>query len=410
MASKKDGFLEEELEDYYFENAKKGIVLTVDELVSWCKDRGMAAPTRSSLRNLRNRWKHLAAHSRFSKPASYMGAMIDKPGQIQIDMFHFKPELSAFNAGCKYFLVGRDVLSQKIACYPCTNKKQTTWEQGVAWMIKHDFPHVQTITTDRDSAVTGTKFQKKIKELYDIDWDHLRSRSKAYAAENGGKLMKTWLSTGLDAKKAEGKLDPRERNNWVGMVQGIVDHYNSLPTKGSTMPRRDVNKSNYLDMLAQRFGAKDPTPLMNLGQATNFSPKMAGLLFRYPVGQKVLLARSANYSEVAGAFNKHSVRGSFGLTPYVVTEQVLKSGGPYFLTPCYRLANLQGLYYQRELRALQAGSVRTVATAAAAAAAAAAVVEELPLAATTTTTTTTTTAPPQSPRRSSRIKKQQPPP
>lgn len=335
----------EQLEEKFLSLAKKGIVLSVEDLEKICKNENLGVFTRASLCQMRYRWKFTAMHSRWTKPSHYMAASVEKLGNIFIDMAEFKPNLAVANKQIKYFLVAIDSLSQLAAVVPCVNKKQSTWETAINSMIVEKcFPYMHCFFTDRDVAVTGAAFQSKVKEKYGVNWHFLPSRSKSFAAERFIRFMKDRLAIAL-AANAKGD------NRWIDAIPVITAYYNDAFVTGTKIRRRDVTKENYLDLLEEKWGVKDATLLMNSRVAKSFSPALYKKLFKFSPGEKVLLSRSANYLTKAkeGAFFKKSVHGSYGSQVFEIIEGVLKSSSKFFYTPCYRLSNLQGLFYETEL-------------------------------------------------------------
>jgi hypothetical protein len=172
------------VERHYFKNARSGIILTAADLRQYCKSEGVKpVPTVKEMKSLRYRWKYIGLHARWKKPPHYVGASIDKLGNISVDAGEFQKNLAVSNKNRFILLVGVDLLSQKISCVAFPNKKTESWEKGLVQFITKDFPCAHTIITDRDVAISSVKFQAKMKSKYDVDWIHLRNRSKSYAAE-----------------------------------------------------------------------------------------------------------------------------------------------------------------------------------------------------------------------------------
>jgi hypothetical protein len=333
------------LRDHYWSRAAEGVVPSAHELRVWARKRGHAVGLRQ-IRQLRHLWKATARHSRWVKPPVYMGASIDKLGNIFVDMAHFMPHLRVFNKQCKYFLVAVDSFSQKLACLASANATQATWEKGVIACKEHHFPVVSCIVSDRDTAVAGETFQRAMRERYGIRWIHLRSRSKAFHAERMIRYCKERLSQAMQASAERGDAN---KNNWIRHVGPMVDDYNSRFISGTTFRRRDASPANYLAILEQKYGFVNPTTVFNSSVSGNFSSRMGAMLFKYPVGARVLLSREADYTgKQRGAFAKKSVTGSYG-NAYRVSRRLLKSNGKFFLSPVYGLEGLEGLFYESEL-------------------------------------------------------------
>jgi hypothetical protein len=338
------------MEDHYFAKARMGITLSVERLRAYAAKNKLGFNERQAS-SLRYRWKQTAKYSRYRRPPKYVGSSVDRLGNLMIDLGEFHKKLAHFNRGCKYFIVGVDCLSQKLSCIPVKVKDQAAWEYAVKEMKAKHYRLIKTIITDRDTAVAGKAFQNRIKRELGINWIHLKNRSKAYKAERMIAFMKQRLSMALELNKKGDK-------NWVQHIDSIVNDYNEQFIKGTNIRRRDASKKNYMQILEQKLKTKDPTPYFNLAVSGDFSPQLAAKLFKYRVGQRVLLAIRADYTADVidkGAFYKPTVRGNFGKV-YTISERLLKSNSDLFLSVVYRLQELDGLFYDSELKpALFAG-------------------------------------------------------
>jgi len=240
----------EKMEATYNEAAARGIILSHGDLVALRKKLGLQSKvTTAELRTLRYRQKFLAMHSRTRYPAPhFVTASISKLGNVFLDMADFFPRLRVFNKQCSYFLVGVDSLSQKLACYPFPNKSRASWEKGVRLMLEKDFAYVTTFVSDRDTAVSGEAFQRRIKKELGIDWLHLPSRDKSFLAEEKIGYLKDRLSQGMKMRA------PPKDKVWVDLIEGVVADFNNRYVTGTKIRRVDVTKSNQLDILQQRHG------------------------------------------------------------------------------------------------------------------------------------------------------------
>lgn len=335
----------EKLEQHYFNQARQGIVLSVKDLQEYCKQSSAISPkpTVAQLTKLRYRWKYIALHARWKKPPHYVGSSIDRLGNIFVDVGIFKQNLAVQNKQRYILLVGTDLLSQKISCIAFPNKSQQSWEKGLVQMIEKDFPVVRCFVTDRDTAISGEAFQKKIKTKYGVDWVHLRNRSKSFAAERVLRYLKDRLSTALS-------LNDKGDNRWLSHLDTIVADYNQRLVKGTNIRRQDATKANQMKLLAQKFKVKDFEPIFNTSVVGNFSKRMFKAIgSKYIVGSKVLLSRSANYNLKSDAFTKKSELGSYGKKVYTVTNVFLKSNSKHFYSLMYKLKGMEGIFYSTEL-------------------------------------------------------------
>jgi hypothetical protein len=144
---------------------------------------------------------------------------------------------------------------------------------------------------------------------------------------------------------------------WIKHCQSICDSYNSGPVPGSTIPRNQVTKESYGDLLAQLKGTNDPWMAQNVGTSTNFSPWMQKKLFKFHLGQKVLVARASDYTQRSqqnkegGSWFKRSVHGAWSPVVRTVTELWLKDSH-FYLSTCYSVSGIPNAkFYEQDLLA-----------------------------------------------------------
>lgn len=138
-------------------------------------------------------------------------------------------------------------------------------------------------------------------------------------------------------------------NKWWTLLNGIVSDYNSKFIPGTRLKRSSVHKYNFMECLSQLYKSKDPTMLFHVSAGRNFSAKTRRRIFAFKVGARVLVRSDANYKLRQSTLSKRSVTGAYGRRSYVVSEQILKSCSDLYLTPCYKLTGLTGVFYQQEL-------------------------------------------------------------
>jgi PAS domain-containing protein len=161
------------------------------------------------------------------------------------------------------------------------------------------------------------------------------------------RFLKERLSTALRAN-GDGK--------WVRLLDGICRDYNDDFVRGTTVRRSQVNQHNYLDLLEQLFRSPEPTMRFNMAETFRSPSGLSRFLWKYKVGDRVLLARRVDY-DLRGRhhFEKPSVTGSFGPTVYLVTSCTTKKNWQLFICPVYTLSRrqdgvpLSGKFYEVEL-------------------------------------------------------------
>jgi hypothetical protein len=333
----------EALEKHYLALAKTGILLTDKEMQDYSKSEDLKPrPTLEQIRSMRSRSEYIANHARWVKPPHFVKSSIDRLGNIFIDVGIYKQNLRVVNKGHFILLVAVDLLSQRISCYTFPNKSRQSWERGIAKFVK-DFPCIRCFITDRDTAISSISYQESVFETYGIKWVHLRNRSKSYAAEKALAYLKSRVSQGL-ALQAKGD------NKWLGILASVIKDYNERFVKGTNIRRIDVDKSNELQVLAQKFKVEEFTPIFNTSVFGSFSKKMyKSIGFKHAKGDKVLLSRSANYNLKSDAFLKKSVEGSYGKTVYEVSNVFLKASADGYFVKMLTLKNLHGIFYSSEV-------------------------------------------------------------
>lgn len=156
-------------------------------------------------------------------------------------------------------------------------------------------------------------------------------------------------------KYCKGRLAVAERKlgdgRWVFAVDGLVKEYNSRIIPGTGDVRRsDVSKMNYLELLEKLYKSGEPTALMNMSVSGQSS--LAPFVWKYDVGDKVLLARKVS-SEISASkrfFEKEAVRGAYGPKVYEIEARKTKLNSKLFLCATYALVGLPGqLFYQTDL-------------------------------------------------------------
>jgi hypothetical protein len=136
---------------------------------------------------------------------------------------------------------------------------------------------------------------------------------------------------------------------WVRFIEELCSHYNSQIVPGTTMKRSQIHSGNYMRFLNQLYRTSDASLYFNSFSLGAFSKDMGAKLFKFNIGDKVLLSIKANWKLKKGAFSKPSVEGNFGEEVFRVVSRSLKHSSKFFITPCYELSNISGLFYESEL-------------------------------------------------------------
>lgn len=153
---------------------------------------------------------------------------------------------------------------------------------------------------------------------------------------------------------------------WVRHLPGVLRDFNNSKIKGTDVKRSSVNHTNYLDLLGKLRHTSEPSLLFNMTEAFNAPSGLARFLWRYSLGDKVLLARRVDYAiKNRSYFEKPSVSGTFGPRVYTVVACRTKLNAEYFLCPIYGISSpgtgrLSGYFYESELSPALFDQVRPV--------------------------------------------------
>jgi len=214
-------------------------------------------------------------------------------------------------------------VTNRLFVFPSGDKATKSWLEAIQAFIEI-VGNVKTIFSDRDSVATAPKFLEKMRDKYGLAWQFLKKGSKSYLAERYIGFVKTKLSQALLH---------RQTKNWIQFVEPIVTEYNAEKIAGTDFRRRQINNENFYTFLAQFLKTDDPELLFNGSRTGDFlSEKWNKKLFRFQLGQKVLLARRSNWKKFEGdpdhksyTFLKASTKGGFGDKVFTVSGRQLRA-------------------------------------------------------------------------------------
>ena len=144
---------------------------------------------------------------------------------------------------------------------------------------------------------------------------------------------------------------------WIDYVEHLCKEYNKEKIDNTSYSRTSVNKVNFDHFLSQMFKTKHPDLLFNSFKAGPFeNPTWNKIAFKFDLGEKVLLARRANWLETEEklkTLDKISKIGGFGPTVFTISGRQLRtSKDRKSFIPCYSLLELGTSlhFYQNELK------------------------------------------------------------
>jgi hypothetical protein len=338
----------ETLEKYFNTKFDKtGVALTASQLYSYAKEKRLKNVTKKKIYNFLNIQPDVAQFGQARKTQEYQSTGVIRPGVYHIDYGEFHKEWAGSNGGHTGFLVAVENFTNRLFVIPTKGKGTAEWERAIQEFIelKRD---VRTICSDRDSVATSPKFLASMYNTYKIVWKYLRKGHKAYLAERYIGFTKTKLSQALLHKGGK---------NWIQFVAPLVDEYNKEKIAGTSYRRQAVTRANFNHFLSQFLKTSDPELDFNQFKAGPFlSREWNRKIFKFNLGQKVLLARKANWKdggEKLKSFTKISSVGGFGRKVFTVTGRQLrgsKAGKSY--VPVYSLGELGPAmhFYTNELK------------------------------------------------------------
>ena len=343
------------MERRYLEQARQGIVMSPQDLLTWGKKQKhtqqQQLPTRAWLQNMRLKFAETAAFASAKKPQTFMAPSFTRWGTVMIDlgMYGDNAKTRWHNKGCGAFILGVECISKKLCVVPVSDKASASWQQAITIMVETEFDGVSVVLSDREAALTSATFRKAMQANFGVDIRHLKTRHKAFLAERYIRFVKERLSTAMRFNK------PKDLN-WTRHAVTLVKEFNSRVIEGTNVRRNDVNKNNYMHLLSQLMNVADPDVVMNMSTSANHSLRVQKALWRYAVGDLVLLLKGLTAGEKATTFAKPSVWGRFNTSQvYTVSDLVLKRDQTMALVPVYKLSTmgkmLSGLFYERELKA-----------------------------------------------------------
>lgn len=344
--------------------AKKKVALTGTQLLATAREKKLKVTPAEVYAYLRERVPEVAPFGRRDPVRHHQTIGVARYGVYFVDYGEFHRDWAGSNSGCTGFLVAVENLTNRLYALETRGKSTAQWTDSLRkfFELTRD---VSTVYSDRDSVATSPKFREEMRSLYGIEWHFLKKGHKSYLAERYIGLLKTKLSQALAkvaSERGEGAPPPRR---WVDYLAPICDEYNAEKIAGTSYRRRAVQKGNFDHFLEQLFKTDDAELLFNAAKAGPFERESWNRrVFRYDLGDRVLLARSANWKESGeklGAFGKATMRGAFGAKSYTVSGRQLRvDRSRKRMVPVYALAEMGPAmhFYERELRRVGYGSGR----------------------------------------------------
>ena len=351
--------MDQQLVDIYEKKLNKtGVAYTGQQLLQIAKEKKIRPlPSSQSIYTFLREQQSpsLAAFSKHvKKPSHYQTVGLTKPGVYFIDYGEFHKSWSTFNDRCTGFLVAVENLTNRLFAYPTQGKDTNQWLDSIARFIEIN-RDVSVIFSDRDSVATSPKFRTEVQEKYGLNWYFLKKGNKSFLAERYIGYLKTQLSKALASQSAT-KTTLAEQQRWVEYLPRICETYNSQTIPGTRYKRSRIDAANFDLFAEQLFKVKDIA-----GERYNSFVKGAfehhdrwtKIIFKFAVGDKVLLAKAANWKVKSSIFAKASIEGNFGTTLFTISGRQLRATKKFDrLVPVYSLAEFDDKsfhFYENEL-------------------------------------------------------------
>jgi len=340
---------------------RTGVALTATQLVDAARQRRLPIPSLvEAYRFLREDVQELAGFAGGrSKPRSseYQTIGVSKPGVFFVDYGEFNKNWKGSNDGCTGFLVGVENLTNRLFAEPTRGKDTVQWRTAIAKFLEKT-DGIKVVYSDRDSVAQSEKFRSDLQARYRIKWNFLAKDNKSYLAETFINYLKRKLGQALRSK-------PSGWKRWIDFLPAICAEYNNERVPRTKFRRGGIHAGNFDSFVGQLFGESDPSlSRYNSFKAGPFdNDKWNRAVFKFDVGEKVLLVRSAIWKKEAVAesgqpkktvFSKNSFEGGFSRRPFTVAGRQLRANRDFTrMIPVYSLRELGARhfnFYEPQLR------------------------------------------------------------
>jgi hypothetical protein len=306
---------------------------------------------------LRNYSVELGQFTRKDKIPLYQTVGVVKSGVFFIDYGEFHKNWSDENEGATGFLVAVENLSNRLYATPTKGKDTTQWLNSIRQFVELT-RDVKILMSDRDSVTTSPRFLKQIENLYQIKWFFLKKGHKSFLAERFIGFLKGKIGQALSIWGGK---------KWIHFLNEAVSAYNNEKIPGTSYKRKSISKHNFDHFASQLLKEKNLDTRFSSFKAGPFAhANWNKKIFKFDLGEKVLLARKSNWSVKRPIFLKTSEKGGFGKSIFTIESRQLRADRSFkHYVPVYGLKELGPSmhFYEKEL-------AKTSAAAAVAAAAA----------------------------------------
>ena len=328
---------------------KTGVALTLSQFEQYLKQLKLKF-THKEVADFVSKERVTARFARSTRPKQFQTISVLRPGVYFLDYAEFHKSWAWHNQGMTGFVLAVENVTNRLFVSACKTKETGSWEEAIEKFVQLT-RNVTTIFSDRDTVVTSKNFRNRIMTKYRVQWYFLKKGSKSYLAERYIGFVKTKLSQALESRLGETK-------NWIQFLPAILREYNSEKVKNTSYSRQSVSVDNFQHFLQQKFKTDDPETMFNGFKIGPFlNEKWNRAIFKFRLGEKVLLARRANWKDAeqkSGVFSKHSTVGGFGPKEYTISGRQLRQTAKRKFVAVYSLEEMGNSlhFYEAELQSI----------------------------------------------------------
>ena len=303
--------------NYFKKNIDKANILTDFDLKQYVQKNKLEVGSKF-IKNLKKDVLPSALYSQFEPIEKHQSVSIPRLGYLSMDFAFYKKEWSGYNRGYIGFLMINSMAPDKRWGIPMKSRETSSFEKALELICMGNiFPAITVILSDRETTIFSSKFQKKMKELYNIEFGFLQRYHKAFNAENAIRHTKNDLSIALISNGGK---------KWVDLLPEVLYNHNRQRIPGTSYSPLEIDDSNFLDFLNECYNVDDITMTFN---SNSYDSRAFGnkqwvkKIFNFQVGDRVLATK---YSlEGRKAFTKSSVEGTFSRSPYLIKRAQLNN-------------------------------------------------------------------------------------
>lgn len=322
----KNEFTADELKvvDYFNKQVRSDNVPSYQDLEKYIKRRqinfGSKTDTQKTLRKIKNNILEPAAFSNRKRVKHHQSVTPFNLGLLSADFGYYKPRLKSYNNRNIGFLMVVSVNAHKRWAVPMKSRKMEAFEDALEEVCLGDvFPAVNTVISDRETAVFSEKFQKKMKKKHNINFEFMYRHNKSWEAENALRYVKEDLTIILNSKN--------NAKRWVDILPSVIATHNRMKLGDTNYTPNDINDKNFQKFLSDYYGVKDITTLFNSSSISmkrkTIPEKWRKKTLKIDVGDKVLVSFRA--LEGTKIMEKSSVEGTFSRNAYYVSNVFLRN-------------------------------------------------------------------------------------